>query len=123
MRQVGTLGKLAGYSLISIGENVALLSGKLVLILVVLTVMGPAGQGSFTLFLTIQAAALTIAAFGLEPALMYWCSKLSDTTARKALFGNSIVIAATSGAIAGITVYLLSVVGTFGKQEIGRAHV
>lgn len=116
MRQVDTLGKLAGYSLISIGENVASLSGKLVLILVILIVMGPAGQGSFALFLTIQTAALTIAAFGLEPALMYWCSKTPNTTARKALFGNSIVIAATSGTVAAITVYLLSVVGTFGDS-------
>lgn len=97
----------------SIGENIALLSGKLLLILVILMALGPANQGSFALFLTIQTSALTIAAIGLEPALMYWGSKRSNMAARRALFGNSLLTSMLSGAIAACGAYLLSILGTF----------
>jgi O-antigen/teichoic acid export membrane protein len=113
VQQFDRFGKFAGYSLISIGENVALLSGKFLLILVILVVLGPTSQGSFALFLTIQTAALTIAAFGLEPALMYWGSRTSNAAVHRALFGNSLLTALISGMVAACIVYVLSVLGAF----------
>jgi len=93
-------------------ENGAGLAAKLVGLLFFAWLLGPEGQGQFTLFIVSYSLATNVGMFGLDTANTYWRARLKHHRSHSALVGNSLVLGPIFGLLAvAATGFLFDVLG------------